>query len=73
MQQGMNAVRSSEAKVGLLVLPYFLLCLLYAGDYFVQKEALVQLCLGKYKSRTDQLGSLILIRIAPIVVCLILE
>ena len=39
MQRGMNAVRSSEAKVSLLVVPYFLLCLLYEGDYFLRKEA----------------------------------
>ena len=41
MQRGMNAVRSSEAKVSLLVVAYFLLCLLYEGDCFVRKEALV--------------------------------
>ena len=52
MQQGMNTVRSSEAKVSLLVVPYSLLCLLYEGDYFVRKETLVQLCVGRYKSWT---------------------
>ena len=52
MQRGMNAARSSEATVSLLVVPYFLLCLLYEGDYFVWKEALVQLCVGGYKSPT---------------------
>ena len=50
-----SLVRSSEDKVSLLVVSYFLLCLLYEGDYFVRKEALVQLCVGcvgRYKSRT---------------------
>ena len=35
MQRGTDAVRSSEAKVSLLVVPYILLCLLNEGDYFV--------------------------------------
>ena len=55
MQRGMKALRSLEAKVNLLVVPYFLLCLLYEGDYFVPKEALVQLCVGcvgRYKCQT---------------------
>ena len=47
MQRGMNALRSSEAKLGkpprcavFFTMPFI------RGDYFVRKEALVQLCVG---------------------------
>ena len=59
MQRARNEVRSSGAKVSLLLVPYFLLCLLYEGDYFARKEALVQLCVGcvsRYKSRISDLN-----------------
>ena len=57
MQHGMNALRSSDRKlkVSLLCCAIFFAMPFIRGDYFVQKEALVQLCVGcvgRYKSRT---------------------
>ena len=55
MQRGMNALRSSEAKGKPPLLCRIFTMPFIRGDYFVRKEALVQLCVGcvgRYKSRT---------------------
>ena len=55
MQRGMKALRSSEAKGKPPCCAVFFTKPFIRGDYFVRKEALVQLCVGcvgRYKSRT---------------------